>query len=83
MLAAAGSSFAVLTVLISSEFVGPKERDPDLDVSDDAIFTNRLTIEEIKELPKFSNYERGKTSEVNAVYVIRQLVICLLGSSFR
>ena len=46
------------------EFVGPKEKDPDLDVSDDAIYENRLSIEEIKMLPKFVDYAAGNPSKV-------------------
>ena len=48
-----------------SEFVGPKEKDLDLDVSDDQIFKNRMSKSEISALPKFCNHESGSPSEVS------------------
>ena len=50
---------------IFSEFVGPKEKDLDLDVSDDQIFKNRMSKSEISALPKFCNHESGSPSEVS------------------
>lgn len=47
-----------------SEFIGPQAKDPDLSVSDDQLYRNRLTDEEIKQLPKFSNYNPGKPTQV-------------------
>ncbi|XP_067948943.1 RNA-binding protein 41-like [Watersipora subatra] len=48
-------------------FVGPREKDKDLDVSDDSIYSNRLSLEEIKLLPKFSSYSPG--SPCKTLYV--------------
>ncbi|KAF6037316.1 RBM41 [Bugula neritina] len=48
----------------SAEFVGPKPKDADLDVSDEDLVTNRLTIAEVKQLPKFANYHKGQPSPV-------------------
>ena len=54
-----------LEFTIFSEFVGPKEKDLDLDVSDDQIFKNRMSKSEISALPKFCNHESGSPSEVS------------------
>ena len=54
-----------LELTFFSEFVGPKEKDLDLDVSDDQIFKNRMSKSEISALPKFCNHESGSPSEVS------------------
>lgn len=47
-----------------TDFIGPKPKDYDLDVSDELIFTNRISVEEIRQLPKFSDYHPGEPTEV-------------------
>lgn len=48
-----------------TELIGPKEKDKDLDISDNFIYSNRMSMEELKLLPKFANYDPGPQSKVS------------------
>ena len=59
------------------EFIGPKPKDYDLDVSDELIYTNRKSAVEIRQLPKFSNYQPGDASEVRSSFIAQYLSIAV------